>query len=281
MDSLESMLIKCNIIESNIGDYAGTDKTSKEPLIVTGMRVDKVENKMDEPISKLLSVADTGYIKESVFDRYNRCGVVELFKEYLDEKYRSTSEKVVDYKEKIVDRLVKLQTSKAFILPVSIGRKAEYIDNDITYTGNIIRIEYKVNKDTLKIESTIRIKDRNNPSVCMQFSDFGKTWWVKGVKQGCEEADDGMIEMLNNGVIKPININNDIIIDNMYIYKSRSTGFEIVGYADKDGYKLNGIRDEECKSEAVKKLKKNLTYLSHMQRIIGVYGLNEEKKVEV
>ena len=281
MSSLENMLIKCKIITSCIGEYAGEDSFSREPLIVTGMMIDRVEGKRDNPISKLLGSTDKTFSKQPVFHKYLDNGVADLFKEYLDEKYNSNAEKVVNYKKEILERLIKLQKGEVFILPVSVDRKVDYIDKGEVNTGVIIRIDYRIDKETCGIKTSIKIKDWNYSIVEKRFNSFCKDWWVRGIEHGCIEADRNLIEMSDNGVVKPINMNNNIIIDNLYIYKNRGSKFEIIGKADKDGYKLHGLREEELKEKEVQKLRKNLTYLSHMQRVIGVYGLNEEKKVEV
>ena len=282
MESLEFMLRRVTVMNSFIGEYIGEDKTTKESLIVSGMRVEKTDRAVFDPVSKLITRGDCGFISLKAFSK-GKENVESLLKEFLTEKYPSKSGAVTGYIDKLTSRLRDIQRNKLLIIPVSVGRKVEYKEeNGKTTVGDLIRLDYKVNKDTCKIESFVKIKDKFNPSVEFKLSDYGKSWWVFGTKQGCKEADDELIEMQDNGIIKPIEIGNSIIVENLYIYKKRNGTYEIIGEADeKEGYRIKNLSDEEKKDKAVKKLENNLIYLSRLQRIIGIYGFNECKEVSL
>lgn len=282
MESLEFMLRRITVMNSYIGEYIGEDKSTKESLIVSGMRVEKTDRTIFDPVSKIITIGNFGFISLKAFNK-GKENVESLLKEFLTEKYPSNSEAVTGYIDKLISRLRDIQSNKLLIVPVNVGRKVEYKGEDgKVKVGELIRLDYKVNKDTCKIESFVKIKDKFEPSVEFKLSDYGKNWWVFGTKQGCKEADDELIEMQDNGIIKPIEIGNSIIVENKYIYKKRNGTYEIIGQADeKEGYIVKNLEDDEKKDKAVKKLENNLIYLSRLQRIIGIYGFNECKEVSL
>jgi hypothetical protein len=283
MSSLENMLIKCIAIKSCIGEYVGKVGSGDDDYIITGIGIQNSKDNRDDNLYKYLGSCSIGYNKIPVFGRFKKEGIECLFREYLDEKYKSNSEKVVNYKTRMLERLRGLQTNDLLIVPVAIGRRAEYVyEGAERHNGTIDNIIYKINKDTFKVESKIKTTNKFDGVKEFDFTEFGKTWNLHGAKACCEEADDNLIEMMPSGVIKPINIGGKVIVDNLYIYKMTPIGLRIVGKITEDGYKLTGVSKEdiaECKE--LHKFMRNITYLSHMQRVIGVYGLNEEKKVEV
>lgn len=293
MESLEMFIVRLNTIDSCIGDYVPPAGKSSDDYVVSGIYIEDDVNKKSHSYGKFLSCYGTSILHIDMFDTYFGHNVCDIFNEYIDFKYVDDNGKISNYKKNIKHRLYNIQNCKELIVPVNVDDSIEYINDEGTKQyGYVSKVQYKLNKETSKIEGSIVINNsvqyRKDGSRCkgkstvLRFEDFCKKWWVRGLKTGCKCCDDRLVSMSINGLIKPIEICNDaesVIIDNQFIYLYTKIGYNIIGRYTEGKYRINkGIKIE---GDCLNAMYDNLDYLSNMQRLICVYGFNAVNTVTI
>lgn len=282
--ALKNMLENVTVVNSRIGEYEKSVRGGKTDLIVSGHRIDTLE---DTPIHILTSIKTSLDMSKKFNNLYNR-NIVQILNEYLE----YINQVKTEYGVQLLEELKGINNNKVLVIPFkpNVTYEVELEINDKVKTHELVldHIEWKTNKETARLETFLVFRQEFTNAIGkfyrLQYSDYMKKFRLSKssmyIDIGSYNTD--MIETTNFGLFKPIEITDGytkLAIDGTYLYHI-SNRISIIGQWNK----LNKIQitskvPEILKSKTYLIIKENINIIKAHKNYIAPYNVVDANKI--
>lgn len=267
--------------ETHIGEFSSRVRGGKQDLIVSGHQIYGLTLDAGNILTDISTILDA----TRKFQNNQGRTVVQMLNASKDE-LGLTLEEAKYY----VDFISKINSNKLVIVPfkpethcIVATPKGYQSETD----GIISNITWRTNKETHKLEATVRFKQSKGTgveiSVSYKMSEYMDMFRLKTlnlVDKG-EKIDRSLIKMTDYGIIKPVEIeykDSSITVDNTYIYYTVDGVTKIIG-----GWNLSGdlIIVDNIKGKHMTKIKENISLIKSHRKYIAPYTLYEANTIKL
>lgn len=279
--ALINYLKSVDISETHIGEFSSRTRGGKQDLIVSGHQVYGLTLEVGSILTDISTVLDA----TRKFQNNSGRTVVQMLNASKDE-LGLTLEDAKYY----VDFISRINSNKVVIVPfkpethcIVSTPKGYQSETD----GIITNIAWRTNKETHKLEATVRFKQSKGtemePSIVYKMSEYMDMFKIKSLNSADkgEKIDTSLIQMTDYGIIKPIEIqykNSSIAIDNTYIYYTVDSITKIIG-----GWNPSGdlVIVDNVKGKHMTKIKENMSLIKSHRKYIAPYTLYEVNTISL
>lgn len=279
--ALINYLKNVDVSETHIGEFSSRVKGGKQDLIVSGHQVYGLTLEVGSILTDISTTLDA----TRKFQNNSGRTVIQMLNASKNE-LGLTLEEAKHY----ADIISKINSNKIVIVPFKPETHCKVATPkgyQSEMDGVITTIAWRTNKETHKLEATVRFKPSkgsgNEPTIVYKMSEYMDMFKIKAlntVDKG-EKTDVNIIRMTDYGIIKPIEVrykNSSIAIDNTYIYYTVDNITKIVG-----GWNLSGDLTiiDNVKGKHMTKIKENMSLIKSHRKYIAPYTLYETNTIEL
>lgn len=276
--ALVDFLTRVDVIETKIGDFASREKGGKQDLIVSGHQIWDLTSP-----SWILTDINTALDAAPKFTGVYDKNPVQIINNYCSKMGMSKQEAT-----EIVTKLQMLNKNRLLVLPfkphtscnVSMGDN----EKEKKREGEIKYIKWVTDKNTYKLQCKIGFKVNSaigESTVTHDIKDYMHKFTLSAmdIHAKGDKYDDRLLQITNYGMFKPILIregNAALAIDGTYLYSMASGDTRIIGYWDEFD---NLVTTTNNKSNMMRKINDNLTYIKNHKKYIAPYLMYEANEI--